>query len=491
MMHTMQTQLSKHRSRLYRAIMLLSLLLAAVLISQSQAQTSTVYFQETGHYLGGTFRTFWEANGGVNIFGYPITEEYVAPNGRITQYFERARFEVAGPDMVELGRLGAEVSADRVFPQEPRCPESADYHYVEETGYAVRYGFKEIWQTRGAERIFGYPISEEIDELLDNGEWHTVQYFERARFEYWPDFPPGERVLISTLGRRLAPAELVPPLPPNAPPGAPAPVAGAPPAAPAAPLPAMPADMNAQVIPKAGPPGTTFGLQAWGFKAKEMVGIWLRDPMDNNFGVDFGDGETRVRASEEGTLDPSVVFIISDENYPDGIWGFNAQGVESEHQAVGYFVVDRALPPVDPPAGAPTAVPPTATPAPGQPTATPAPAEPTPTATPEREERTCEETEPDEREGATAWMTEPNPLRDTETTACARLIIAGDRKGNEDVTFEVRYEDDTDEYEDDTNEDGIASVTFNIGDAEQGREVKVYVEFEGGDYDAETEFLPH
>jgi spore germination protein YaaH len=56
------------------------------------------YYPETGHNLGGAFLNYWEANGGLFSFGYPITEELreINPEDGKTytvQYFERGRFE--------------------------------------------------------------------------------------------------------------------------------------------------------------------------------------------------------------------------------------------------------------------------------------------------------------------------------------------------------------------------------------------------------------
>jgi hypothetical protein len=75
------------------------------------------YFAETGHSLCPPFRTFWERNGGLAVFGYPISEPADEPveGGRTlsVQWFERNRFE-HHPDLpaayrVQLGRLGAEL----------------------------------------------------------------------------------------------------------------------------------------------------------------------------------------------------------------------------------------------------------------------------------------------------------------------------------------------------------------------------------------------
>ncbi|MEX2426289.1 MAG: glycosyl hydrolase [Thermomicrobiaceae bacterium] len=78
-----------------------------------------VYFPQTGQFLAGAFRDYWENNGGLDIFGYPISPEFeeVSPiDGQtyIVQYFERARFEWhpehAGTEHeVLLGLLGNQV----------------------------------------------------------------------------------------------------------------------------------------------------------------------------------------------------------------------------------------------------------------------------------------------------------------------------------------------------------------------------------------------
>lgn len=71
------------------------------------------YFSATRHTVSNGFKGYWENYGGLRLFGYPISEEFVE-DGKVVQYFERARFEWApGTDSkrydVQLGRLGAEV----------------------------------------------------------------------------------------------------------------------------------------------------------------------------------------------------------------------------------------------------------------------------------------------------------------------------------------------------------------------------------------------
>ena len=206
--------------RLRRYAALLLVLLVVWSLPAASAQTSVRYFPQTGHYLRGAFRSFWERNGGVPIFGYPITEEYFrSSDGRVVQYFERARFELnmrGNLAIVRLGLLGREVTKGRDFPRVAPVPSNSFRRYFPETGHTLKGLFKTTWDAHGDLRIFGYPISEEIGEVLEDGRVHTVQYFERSRFELWPG-----PVRFTQLGRVLAPKQRLAPWPPNAPPSGP------------------------------------------------------------------------------------------------------------------------------------------------------------------------------------------------------------------------------------------------------------------------------
>ncbi len=165
-----------------------------------------VYFPETQHFISAGFKAFWQANGGERIFGYPLTEEFsiTDPNTGeqvVVQYFERARFEyrASAPEdqRITLGRLGVELASDRAFQPIPPFESTTERRYFPETGHSLAFGFKEFWESHGGVEIFGYPISEEFTE---NGR--TVQYFERARFEYNPNAQDEDsRVLLGLLGR--------------------------------------------------------------------------------------------------------------------------------------------------------------------------------------------------------------------------------------------------------------------------------------------------
>ncbi len=329
---------SRPLAHLAGALLALALLLTA--LPSTFAQSDSRFFPETGHTLRGLFRVFWEANGAAGIFGFPITEEYAGPGGQTVQWFERSRFELAtvnGQLQVVLGNVGSETIGDRIFPRVPPIENSADRRYIPQTQHIIQYGFKEVWETRGDARIFGYPLSEEIDEVLDDGEWHTVQYFEKARFEYWPNLPPGQRVLLSLLGRRLAPpgggtAPTSTPQPQGTPTPQPQGTPTPQPQGTPTPDPALPASVHATVSPQSGPPGTRFTLVASGFDPGEKVGIWLTAPDQSTYGADF-----QSTADSQGAIGGADIGVTTDTGFPAGIWSFNAQGVRSGRQAVGYF----------------------------------------------------------------------------------------------------------------------------------------------------------
>ena len=75
------------------------------------------YYEVTGHNLAFGFRQFFDTHGGLDLFGYPRTEE-LTEDGFTVQYFQRARFEYhpehAGTTYeVELGLLGDQLLEDR------------------------------------------------------------------------------------------------------------------------------------------------------------------------------------------------------------------------------------------------------------------------------------------------------------------------------------------------------------------------------------------
>ncbi|HEX8600815.1 MAG TPA: hypothetical protein VF952_20135 [Chloroflexia bacterium] len=70
-----------------------------------------------------------------------------------------------------------------------------------ETGNTLSGVFLDYWDKNGGLAQQGFPISEVMGEKSDmDGKTYTVQYFERAVFEYHPENQPPHNVLLSQLG---------------------------------------------------------------------------------------------------------------------------------------------------------------------------------------------------------------------------------------------------------------------------------------------------
>ncbi len=169
------------------------------------------YFAATGQTVSGRFLQYWEANGGLARFGYPISAaltEVSALNGRsyTVQYFERAEMEMhpenAAPYDVLLSQLGT-FQYRRKYPTgEPgQQPASVNSYHFSATGKTIGGRFRAYWEANGGLASFGYPISDEFTEVSPlDGKSYLVQYFERAVFEYHPENAAPYDVLLSQLG---------------------------------------------------------------------------------------------------------------------------------------------------------------------------------------------------------------------------------------------------------------------------------------------------
>lgn len=89
-----------------------------------ESTATRAYFPETRHSLSGEFLVYWQQNGGLAIFGYPISEPFteISPtDGKpyLVQYFERNRFELhpenEAPYNVLLGLLGNDIARKRQY----------------------------------------------------------------------------------------------------------------------------------------------------------------------------------------------------------------------------------------------------------------------------------------------------------------------------------------------------------------------------------------
>lgn len=267
--------------RLVRTILVLPLIAAALLArprlpvrAQTPEDQPRCFADEAPAItacISGRFRTFWEANGGLQVFGYPLTEaapQTTADGAFTTQYFERARFELhpenQPPYDVLLGRLGAErLSATGGNRQDQPADTAADgCQFWAETQRNVCEPFLTAWRAGGlqndsdpalndAERLalWGLPLTKAEPITTANGV-ALVQWFERARFEQQVD----GSVTFGLLGKEtLQGSNSDVPAPDQSP--APPPTAPAMPATPNVVPPSVPCNVNV--------PTPAEGLQVW------------------------------------------------------------------------------------------------------------------------------------------------------------------------------------------------------------------------------------
>jgi hypothetical protein len=195
--------------RLLAAITLVVVAQTGALNVQAQTPPSQ-YFPQTGHTVQGDFLRFFSSRGGLEIFGYPLTEAFVE-NGRLVQYFQRARMEVRpeNPEAsrVQLGQLAVELgyTAPPISAADVPPANDPNHRFFPQTGHTSAYAFLNYFDTRGGAEIFGYPITEFKQE---NGR--IVQYFQRAKMEWHPELPANQRVQLGNLGEIYATTRLDP-----------------------------------------------------------------------------------------------------------------------------------------------------------------------------------------------------------------------------------------------------------------------------------------
>lgn len=97
-------------------------------------------------------------------------------------------------------------------------------------------------------------------------------------------------------------------------------------------LPDRGADIEAELQPAAGSPGTTFVMTASGFRARERVSTWLTGPDGGT-----SDGPV-VAASSAGAI---RIEIFTQPDMPPGQWALSAYGGQSDRLALATF---RLLP---------------------------------------------------------------------------------------------------------------------------------------------------
>ncbi len=209
----------------------LSLLLSLVLLVSMavqqhavEAQANERCFSETGYCVSGRLLEFWNANGGLPVFGYPTgpqQQEVIEGQTLQVQWFERNRLELhpqnERPYDVLIGRLGEDrlQQMGRVWQNNPRSTPQAGCRYFDETGYNVCGDILASWRANGLEldgqpgtteaeslALFGLPLGDAAIETIE-GQPFLVQWFERARFEVHPENAPPHNVQLGLLANEI------------------------------------------------------------------------------------------------------------------------------------------------------------------------------------------------------------------------------------------------------------------------------------------------
>jgi hypothetical protein len=180
-------------------ILFLTFCLLAAGWSPAYAQSqNSQYFSQTGHNVQGDFLNFYNAaSDPTRLYGYPITEQFTDKDGLLVQYFQRARFEYH-PELppgqrVVLTNIGRKLYTPGI---QLNIFSPFACRLYSETNYAVCFSFLDFFDKYGGVAQFGYPISP-----FEYEKGVIIQYFEKARFEWQPSQPEGQRVVITDLGR--------------------------------------------------------------------------------------------------------------------------------------------------------------------------------------------------------------------------------------------------------------------------------------------------
>jgi photosystem II stability/assembly factor-like uncharacterized protein len=147
------------------------------------------YFALTGHNIAAPFLSFWQAYGGLAVFGPPRTEAMM-DGAILVQYFQRARLEYhAAARLVSLTPLGSAATTSRHFAGIKAFPNGPLRIYMPQTHHSLGAPFLDFWRAHGGAAVFGLPISEVLHEENGDGtgNQYVLQYFQNARLEYHPE----------------------------------------------------------------------------------------------------------------------------------------------------------------------------------------------------------------------------------------------------------------------------------------------------------------
>ena len=170
-------------SKVVITILTIMVMIALPVSAEDGLSLPREFFSDSGHWVIGAFLEYFQANGGLAVFGYPLTEHYYH-NGVSIQYFQNVRMEWHigddGSYSVQLGHLGEELNyaTPGVPPPTRLGPRKL---YFPETGHMVSYAFLDFYNEHGGVDLFGLPIT----EMYYEGDT-IVQYFQNMKLVWDP-----------------------------------------------------------------------------------------------------------------------------------------------------------------------------------------------------------------------------------------------------------------------------------------------------------------
>ncbi len=82
----------------------------ASVASCDASDASCKYIAESGHTITGTIASYWEDHGGLQVFGFPVSEQFSSA-GKSTQVFERVVLDVDTSGNVTMRKVNTELAS--------------------------------------------------------------------------------------------------------------------------------------------------------------------------------------------------------------------------------------------------------------------------------------------------------------------------------------------------------------------------------------------
>lgn len=186
------------------AMLVVTLLTPVITEANALGPDQTHFFSETGYVVDDPFLSYWNENGGLPIFGHPISHVQVHGDLKV-QYFENALLELHPDGKIRGAHVGLFAYRQYLLEQGNHIGHliyhflPGDVRYFPETSRNVHGAFLAFWEVNGGLQTFGYPVS--IGFIDKNGKY--TQYFERSQFTYHPnDLINGEVVNLEKVGQK-------------------------------------------------------------------------------------------------------------------------------------------------------------------------------------------------------------------------------------------------------------------------------------------------